>query len=598
MLISCQGLHKSYGVHALFSGLSVGFAEGERVGLIGPNGSGKSTLLKILAGLEEPDEGTVSRNRMVETAYLAQEDDLAPESSAEECLAQSLPAHLPEGEQQQRVRDVLRELEFADPSAQVKQLSGGWKKRLAIGRVLVQRPNLLLLDEPTNHLDLEGVLWLENLLQQAEFSFVLVSHDRTFLQNTTRQTLEINKSYPSGFLKIAEPYDQFLEKKEAFLLNQQQQEVTLANKVRREEEWLRRGPKARTSKARYRIENAAALQQKLQLLRNLNSQAQATAIDFDATDRKTKKLIDVRDISFGYSDNPPIFQNLSLQLSKGTCVGVLGRNGAGKSTLLKLLKHELRPTTGEVVTADALKVVHFDQHREQLPLNITLKQALSPAGETVIFQGRSMHIASWAQRFLFPKNKLTLPLSQLSGGERARVLIANLMLQPADVLLLDEPTNDLDIATLEVLEESLAEFPGAVLLITHDRYLMDRLSDWLLCLNGDGTVGFFADYAQWRQAHQQKTKRTDETPPKADKAETKPASKKLSYEERKEWQRIEGRIEKAEAEVEKIQAQLHDPALVNDHQKLRELTPKLETAEAKVAELYARWEVLEAKAAE
>ena len=359
---------------------------------------------------------------------------------------------------------------------------------------------MLLLDEPTNHLDLEGVLWLEELLKQATFSFVLVSHDREFLQQTTNLTIELNKSYPTGFLRIDGPYEVFQNKKEEFIRNQQAQQETLANKMRREDEWLKRGPKARTTKARFRVENAEVLRRELDQLRMLNSQNRQIGVNFDASNRKTRKLIELLDVTFGYPSKP-LFSKLSLTLQAGVCLGVLGQNGSGKSSLLKLMKKELPPDQGEIRWAENLQVVHFDQHRDQLSLDQTLKQALSPAGDTVIYQERPIHVAAWASRFLFPKEKLTLPLSQLSGGERSRVLIANLMLQPADVLLLDEPTNDLDISTLEVLEESLMNFAGAILLITHDRYLMDRLSDYLICLQDDGSVDFFADYAQW-QLHQ------------------------------------------------------------------------------------------------
>ena len=591
LLVSGQALTKSYGLRPLFTQLSLGFSVGERVGLVGPNGAGKSTLLKILAGLEESDAGTIAQNRQAEIVYLPQDEKFPAEKTVEECLIQHLPEHSSASEQRLRIQSTLRTLNFTDPEQKVGILSGGWRKRLALGQALIQQPDLLLLDEPTNHLDLEGVLWLEQLLREASFAFVVVSHDRAFLQETTNQTLELNKSYPNGFLRIDAPYEVFQERKAEFLLNQQQQQSTLANKVRREEEWLRRGPKARTTKARFRSENAAQLQQELQKLRELNSQNRNAAIEFEGTERKTKKLIEVLRVSFAYGENQ-LFSQLNLQLTAGMCLGVLGKNGSGKSSLLQLLKRTLLPQQGEVRWAEGLRVVHFDQHRQQLPLDQTLRQALAPAGDTVIYQGRSLHVAAWAQRFLFPKEKLTLPLRQLSGGERARVLIANLMLQPADVLLLDEPTNDLDIPTLEVLEESLAEFPGAVLLITHDRYLMDRLSDLLLCLNGDGTVDFFADYSQWKA--QQKTA---DIPPAAKTPHHSPA-KKMSYEERKEWQRMEGRIEKAEAEVTRLQEQLHDPEYVQDLQRLQLMSQELQSAEEKVQQLYERWSELEELASE
>ena len=582
ILVSVQGLTKSYGLLPLFKGLSLGFNTSEKVGLIGPNGSGKSTLLKILAGLEEPDDGVLSRNRQCEITYLAQTESFLDSATVQECLEEHIPQHVSVSERSFVVQEILRTLGIVDSYITVRELSGGWRKRVALGQVLIQQPDMLLLDEPTNHLDLEGVVWLEDLLRQANFSFVLVSHDREFLQQTTNQTIELNKSYPTGFLRIDGPYEVFQERKEEFIRNQQTQQETLTNKMRREDEWLKRGPKARTTKARYRVENAEVLRKELDQLRMFNSQNRQAGVNFDASNRKTRKLIELLDVTFGYPSKP-LFSKLSLKLQAGACLGVLGQNGSGKSSLLKLMKKELQPDQGEIRWAENLKVVHFDQQREKLSLNQTLKQALSPAGDTVIYQNRPIHVVAWASRFLFQKEKLTLPLSQLSGGERARVLIANLMLQPADVLLLDEPTNDLDISTLEVLEESLMNFSGSILLITHDRYLMDRLSDYLICLQGDGNVDFFADYEQW-QLHQGKSCTGTES-----KKNHQQVDKKISNKDRKEWQRIEGKIQKAESEVVKIEVRLHAPENVNNLEELQKLSEQLVAAEGRVQGLYDRW---------
>ena len=587
ILVSVQGLTKSYGLLPLFQGLSLGFNANEKIGLIGPNGSGKSTLLKILSGMEEPDDGVLSRNRNCKITYLAQTESFSDSATVQESLEEKIPQHVSAAERPLRVQEILRSLSIIDSHIPFGELSGGLRKRVALGQVLIQQPDLLLLDEPTNHLDLEGVLWLEDLLQQANFSFVLVSHDREFLQQTTNQTIELNKSYPKGFLRIDGPYEVFQDRKDEFIRNQQAQQETLVNKMRREDEWLKRGPKARTTKAHFRVENAKVLRKELDQLRRLNSQNCQPGVNFDASNRKTRKLIELLNVTFGYPSKT-LFSKLSLTLQVGTCLGVLGQNGSGKSSLLKLMKKELIPDQGEIRWAENLKVVHFDQHRDQLSLNQTLKQALSPAGDTVIYQERPVHVAAWASRFLFQKEKLTLPLSQLSGGERARVLIANLMLQPADVLLLDEPTNDLDIPTLEVLEESLMNFPGSILLITHDRYLMERLSDYLICLQHDGSIDFFADYEQW-QLHQRENCKGAESEKKNQQVD----KKKISYEGRKEWQRIEGKIQKAESEVVQIEARLQAPENVKDLIKLQELSEQLVAAEGRVQQLYNRWTELD-----
>jgi ATP-binding cassette subfamily F protein uup len=349
----------------------------------------------------------------------------------------------------------LREMQFADLQQQVSALSGGWRKRLAITCALIQQPDLLLMDEPTNHLDLEGILWLEGLLKAARFAFVLVSHDRYFLENTTNRTVELNKRYPDGYLKVDGSYSEFLQQRAAVFDQQDREQQVLANKARRELEWLRRGAKARTTKAQARIDYAEGLQGEAAESRRRNLEIASAQIEFDATRRKTRKLVEAKHVTVERGGRA-LITGLDLLLTPGTCLGLLGRNGSGKSSLMGLLKGEIKPAAGDIAWADDLKVVSFDQQRAQLDQTLTLKHTLAPMGESVVFQGRPMHVTAWAKRFLFPIEKLGLPVSRLSGGEQARVLIAQLMLKPADILLLDEPTNDLDIPTLEVLEDSLA----------------------------------------------------------------------------------------------------------------------------------------------
>ena len=591
LFISTHSICKAYGTHALFSDISLGFFSNERMGLIGPNGSGKSTLLKILAGIESPDSGNVSRKRGINLVYLPQEDRFDLTKTIEETLFDSLPDIWRDSGHCQETREMLRRMEFSDTGQKVGTLSGGWRKRLAVVRALIQKPDLLLMDEPTNHLDLEGILWLESLLRQAPFAFVLVSHDRYFLEHTTNRIVELNRLYPDGFLKVDGNYSEFLQKREAFINTQAQQEAVLSNKVKRELEWLRRGPKARSTKARYRIESAHQLQDELSTVKSRNVQNKASLIDFEATNRKTKRLLEAEDIGISRGGKR-LFGHLNLKLSPGMCLGVLGRNGSGKSTLMHMLKGDMAPDSGSIKEADGLRIVMFDQRREQLDQNKTLRQALCPEGDSVLFQGRSIHVASWAKRFLFPPEKLALPVSQLSGGEQARVLIANLMLKPADILLLDEPTNDLDIPTLEVLEESLEEFPGAIVLITHDRFLMDRLSDMLLYLDSKGNAEFFADYDQWLQS--QTSQASPESPSRDErKLSKKIPPPKLSYEEQKELGRMDKKLEKAEETVAEINRQLHAPEIMSDAERLMELCARLKEAESKMEELYQRWYELE-----
>lgn len=588
-LASCQSLGKSYGLNTLFSGITLGIRAGERLGLIGPNGSGKSTFLKLLAGIESPDSGQVVRTGGVNLGYLSQTDVFPAGATVGDLLQAALPGVLKE-QGLDAIRNLIQEAGFTQTAQRVDTLSGGWSKRLSICCALARQPDLLLLDEPTNHLDLEGILWLESVLTQASFAFVIVSHDRYVLENVTNRIVELDARYPDGYLSVEGSYGTFLQRKAEILDQQLHREQALSNRLRRELEWLRRGPKARTTKAQARIDSALRLQQDVNAIKTRNAGGETARIEFDASGRKTRKLIEIRDVSISRGGRL-LFENLTLTLTPGMCVGILGQNGSGKSTLMQMLKRDLAPDSGNITYADDLRIVSFDQQREQLDQQQTLRQALAPAGDTVVFHGQSLHVASWAKRFLFPPEKLGLPVARLSGGEQARVLLARLMLQPADILLLDEPTNDLDIPTLEILEESLGDFPGAVVLITHDRFLMNRLSDGLLYLDGAGGVMSFADYEQWLQHRPSQRNEPDTSP-----AKDQPAPRVvrgLSYEEQKELNRIEKKIEKAELEVSRIQEKLLDPAIMSDAARLQQLYVELESAQQTVERVYQRWDELE-----
>jgi ATP-binding cassette subfamily F protein uup len=588
LLIQCKSLSKAYTLRPLFTGITLGFFEGDRMGMIGPNGSGKSTLLKILAGMETPDAGETTRKRDTRLVYLPQTEELDPDKTIAQTLLEALgnPA-----EGSTLIRETILQMEFERTDRIVGTLSGGWRKRLAIARALIQEPDLLLMDEPTNHLDLDGILWLEAALKQASFAFVLVSHDRCFLESVTNRMVELNRLYPDGYLRVEGNYSAFIEKREAFTRAQAQQEAVLSNKVRREIEWLRRGPKARSTKAKYRIASAHQLQDELGAVRERNAGNRSARIEFDDTGRKTKNLLKTRGLALARGGRP-LFSGLDLTLSPGSCLGVMGPNGSGKSSLLHLLKGDLSPDSGSIERAEGTTIVVFDQKREQLDLTRTLKETLCPFGDMVLFQGRQLHVVSWAKRFLFSPGQLPLPVSRLSGGERSRLLIARLMLTPADILLLDEPTNDIDIPTLETLEESLLGFQGAIVLITHDRLLLGNLSDRLLFLDGSGRAEFFADYDQWltAQAGEAAQAALARTPPKPRRA----ATRKLPYPEQCELNRMQPSIEKAEAEAAAVRGRLDDPLIARDATRLGELYAQLMEVEEKVRRLYDRWAELEA----
>lgn len=599
-LLNCQGLSKSYGSRLLFKDLSFGIFAGDKVGLIGPNGSGKSTLLKILAGLDASDEGQVVRNRSLRMGYIPQETDF-PNQPIQAIMWEALKtdSHSPAEYKQVQIATVLSKMGFTDPSASASSLSGGWKKRLALAVELVRSPDILLLDEPTNHLDLEGVVWLEKFLISASFAYIIISHDRYFLENTTTRMMELDKSYPKGLFTAEGSYSLFLEKREEFLNGQMQQERSLSSKVRREVEWLKQNPKARTTKSQSRIQEAQRLIQELHEIkgRNLTSKSQ---IDFSSSKRESQKLLAATNLTKSMGDRL-LFSGIDLVLSPGVRLGIVGMNGSGKTTLLRLLTGELTPDKGTIKCADGIKIVYFDQHRAQLPADIPLRRALSPEGDTVYYRNQTIHVNSWCRRFLFSSDRLDLPFGHLSGGEKARVHIARLMLQPADILLLDEPTNDLDIPTLEILENSLQEFPGAIVLISHDRYMLDQISNVILGLGTQSDTELFADYRQWEQYQIQKREQEREsTKGKSEKKEsaarpTTDRSRKMNYSEKREWEQMEGKILTLEKEIEALQAQIHDPLIVSQPDKLQQACQELDRKQQALDTLFHRWQELELK---
>ncbi len=594
LLLNAQDLSKSYGAVALFRNLSINVSEGDRLGLIGPNGSGKSTLLEIMAGRREPDTGDVAIRKNTRLAYVAQVSEFQPSETILGVIRQALgSSQVAATEWRAREQETLGRAGFTNFEAEAATLSGGWRKRLAIAAALAADPDLLLLDEPTNHLDLAGIDWLEKLLRNASFASVVVSHDRYLLENVATEMAELNRMYPEGLLRVHGNYSTFLEAKDAFLLAQAKRQEALENRVRTEIAWLRRGPKARATKAKARIDNAHEL---IGELNDLNSRTRTSSADFDftSTDRKTKRLIDLKNVTYGFGERT-VLKDVSFTLTAGVRLGLVGPNGSGKTTLLRLLRGEIEPQSGAINRAQALRIVYFDQNRP-LEDGLTLRRALAPDSDSVVYQERTLHVASWAARFLFTNGQLNQPVSRLSGGERARVLIARLMLEPADILLLDEPTNDLDIPTLEILEESLVEFSGAVVLVTHDRYLLDRVSTLVLGLDGQGGSERFADYSQWEAWQAQR-----KTPAsKAPKSETRaaPSKKKLSYLDSRDFETIEARVVEAEEALAGKRALLEEDGVVRDPQRLQNALREMEEAQSAVDALYVRWAELEGKTAE
>ncbi len=579
ILLNGESLSKSFGTKELFKNLTISVFEKDRIGLIGQNGSGKSTLLKILSNHEKPDSGTVSAKKGLKIGYLAQTsefEDKSPFSILLDSLKKDLET--PDYEKEQLIKIWMSKLGFKGNETSALHLSGGWKKRLDLARQMLFQPDLLLLDEPTNHLDLEGIIWLEKFLENEAPTYLLVSHDRYFLERTTNKIIEIDRTYPNGLFTVNGPYAHFLSLKEEFLKGQLSQERSIASKARREEEWLRSNVKARTTKSEARIDEAHELLDKLSDVKRRNT-FETAKINFVGSERTTRKLLVAKNIGIEINDKT-LFKNLDFTLSPGTRIGLMGPNGSGKTTLLKILADELCISMGTIKRADNLKVVYFDQHRNKLPDTMTLREALSPTGDFINFHGKPVHVNGWCKRFLFSRDILDLPLKTLSGGERARIAIAHLMLQPADILLLDEPTNDLDIPTLETLESSLIDFPGAVVLITHDRFMLDRICNLFLSLDDISDTFLYADYKQWEAS---------KTPPTPKQVKETPKQKPPTS-SNKELKQIEKMILKVEEEIKFLTNQLQDPAISENTEKLNELCKAIGLAETKLEHLYLEWE--------
>lgn len=598
LLLSVQDLSKSYGHRALFAGLSLDIRAGERIGLVGPNGAGKSTLLKLMAGREEPDAGTRSARRGARVGYVAQDDEFAPGQTVRAVLLSALAEELiEEHERETRVATTLTQIGFTDADQPADILSGGWRKRLALARELVRKPDLLLLDEPTNHLDLPGIAWLQRLLRAMSIGYIAATHDRAFLRAVADEVIEISRVYPTGYFRCAGSYDDFVQKRQDLLDGQASRQESVASRVRRETEWLGRKAAARTRKASSRIEDAARRREELEELKYRNAAAGAAAFDFAATGRQTRKLLAAAGIAKSLGGRP-LFSGLDLTLCPGSKLGLLGPNGSGKSTLLRVLGGELAPDTGTVTLADGLRIVLFEQGRASLDPAVTLRRALCPNGDTVMNAGRPQHVVARAKQFLFNAEQLEVPVGSLSGGEQARVRLAQLMLQPADLLLLDEPTNDLDIPALEVLEDSLAEFTGALVLVSHDRELMDRLCTEVVGLNGRGGSALYASVEQWLAAYErdalQAAKPATLPAPRRAAPPTPPKPRKLGYREQQELAGMEDAILAAEQAVADREAEVQQAATAG-HLALAEACRALDLAKAEVERLYAVWQELEAR---
>lgn len=616
ILLSASRLKKTYASRTLFDGVSFSLKSEDRVGLIGPNGAGKSTLLKILAGLDDADEGELTRQRGLRVSLVDQVPQFRDESIVLTAVLEGT-RDLPLSEREDlsaydgmdiaRAAEVISQLGLeAFSEMKMNSLSGGWRKRVALARALASQPDLLLMDEPTNHLDVESIRWLENFLSHANFATLTITHDRLFLQRISKQIWDLDRANPDGLLIVQGSYLEYLTIKEGLIQGQLSREVSLKNSLRRETQWLRQGAKARTTKQQARIQRAGELAKEVEELGERNY-SRNVGIDFSKSNQgpSPKRLLESKGLSKKMGSET-LFKDVDLFVGPRSRIALIGQNGCGKSTFIRTLLGTEEPDSGTVQRGDSLRVSFFEQNRESLDPKKTVAQTLCEKGDYVQWRGQFVHIFSYLDRFLFPKEKAQMPVERLSGGEQSRLVLAKLMLQDSQVLVLDEPTNDLDMATLAVLEDSLEEFDGAVLLVTHDRYFLDQVADQILAFSPDnvlqGKLTSFASLAQWERWHEEilangsraetsvGRKNSDfDTPQETLK---KPQAGKLTYKDQRELEMMESSLEKAESLVSKLTASTEDPKIQSDAKKLESLHKELAQAQFEVDRLYSRWQEL------
>ena len=607
ILVSAHQLTKAFAARPLFSGLTFAISEGERIGLIGPNGAGKSTLLRILAGQSgySQDAGTLSIQRGLRIGFLEQVPQFLPGATVLSTILEGVPGKSlshddsDHWEQHGIVHELSSRFGFdqlpGGTETKVELLSGGWKKKVALARELVKKPDLLLLDEPTNHLDVESILWLENLLARANFAALTITHDRLFLQRIANRIVELDPRHVGGLLSVQGNYADYLSVREQIILAQEKREVILKNTLRRETEWLRQGAKARTTKQQARINRAGELKDTVEDLSTRNL-VRTARIDFQAAEKNPKKLVEDKRIFKSYGPKK-IFSELDLLITPGTRLGLLGPNGSGKSTLIRVLLGTEPPSGGEVFRSEHLSVAYFDQTREALDPLKTVAKTLCPTGDYVGYRNMRVHIRSYLDRFLFTQGQMDMAVGKLSGGEQARLLIARLMLTEANLLVLDEPTNDLDMATLNVLEDCLAEFPGAVILVTHDRYFLDQVTNKILSFT-DGKLLTFADVGQWETwitTHSRNSGAKTQSVQTGNGSGTNSSGKrrKLSFKDQRELDGMEASIQQAEARLQQLTEESSHPENISNATNLARITQELSLAQSEVERLYVRWGELE-----
>ena len=618
-IVTCQDLHLAFGVHPLLDGASMSLEAGERVALIGRNGSGKSSLLRILAALEGADSGDVRRQQGLRMVYVAQEPQLGAFDTVFDAVAEGVAearelrlrfeAHAPGDDLdalqtriellggwnwEQRVQEVLQRLALR-PDDRVAELSGGQQKRVALAQALAASPDVLLLDEPTNHLDLEAIVWLEQLLAGFRGSVLVISHDRAFVDAVATRIVELDRgvlrSYPGN-------YSAFEQRKARELADEALAQARADKLLAQEEEWIRRGVEARRTRSVARI-------QRLQQLRSQRAARRevlgSVRLELDRGESSGRIVAELQEVSKSFGELQ-VVRGLSAIVLRGDKVGILGPNGAGKTTLLKLLLGELQPDSGRVRQGSRLQVAYFDQMRTALDPEATLADTISPGSDWVEIGGARKHVSAYLGDFLFPASRARSPVKSLSGGERNRLLLARLFARPANVVVLDEPTNDLDMDTIELLEQLLQDFAGTVFLVSHDRRFLDNVVTSTLAWESPGSwreyEGGVEDWLAQRQravqAQAQAGVQTGAQAPQAAAAPPAPARRKLSYKEQRELEQLPARIEQLEQEQRQLTERLADPALYRDApQQVAAMRARFDDIEQELSEALQRWQDLE-----
>jgi ATP-binding cassette subfamily F protein uup len=620
-LISYRNLSISFGGPLLLNNVGINVEKKERICLLGRNGEGKSTLLRILSGQIEPDKGESERLPDFRVAKLDQDIPSGVEGSVFDVVAQGLgnkanilrsynqaSLQLNEDPDDSKLADEVDRLQseldetdgwsldhkvasIIDRVGLLQEdafdtLSGGNKSRALLARALVGEPHLLILDEPTNHLDFEGIEWLEKFLQKAEFSTLFVSHDRSFIRSVSTRILELDRgnltSWNCG-------YDKFLERKAEILSAEDKQNAVFDKKLAEEEVWIRKGIQARRTRNEGRVRALFKLREERSNRRELQGKSNLSANQGQTSGRK---VITVKDVDFGW-DEKRIVDDFSTTIWRGDKLGVVGLNGSGKSTILKLMLKKLEPTRGTIEHGTKLEVAYFDQHKEIVNENLSVAENVAPNGDTVTINGYSKHILSYLKDFLFLPETARAPAKMLSGGERARLLLAKLFLQPANLLVMDEPTNDLDIETIELLEERLLQFEGTLLLVSHDRDFLNNVVTGTFALDGTGGIAEYAGGCdQWLTDREYKKNRL--TAKKAKIVTVQKKSLQLSNKDKEALIKLPKQIEKMEADRDRITALMQDA----DYYRSAKNDPssdqaKLEELEIEITSCYSRWERLE-----